>query len=227
MSSTWKFSEPSPRPTPVPRPISQSLYYQLIDALIKNADDNESYEGAVKRGNIILDMDGTLGDNIPSYLIENPKRHSMPIPIPRPGLRKFMRFVFSHYERVSIWTAALPKWYNQFKESVLLPNMPDGAEFHFERTRMPGEPHVVLKPLREIYAKYPEYNEMNTTIVDDNIETFKDNLGNAVHIPSFFYDMFGETPEVRKQNAVKDRNLFTMIEVLQARRMVCCSSKYS
>jgi hypothetical protein len=212
-SSIWAFS-----PMPTTQTFSQTLYSQLIDALMENADDGEPFHNAVKHGNIILDMDGTLGDNIPSHLVENPNRYSKTIPIPRPGLRKFFRFVFAHYNNVSIWTAALPKWYNQFKEEVLRPNMPPGAEFHFERTRVPGETYVVLKPLCEIYAKYPEYNSTNTTIVDDNVETFKDNVENAVHIPSFFYDLIGHSPEVRKQNAAKDFGLFYIIEVLRRRR---------
>lgn len=216
-SSIWTFDERTPMPTTT-QTSSKILYSQLIDALMENADDGEPYENAVKCGNIILDMDGTLGDNIPSNLVENPNRYSKTIPIPRPGLRKFFRFVFAHYENVSIWTAALPQWYNQFKEEVLLPNMPPGAEFHFERTRVPGETYIVLKPLSEIYAKYPEYNSTNTTIVDDNIETFKDNVENAVQIPSFFYDLLGYSPEVRKRNAANDRELFKVIEVLTARR---------
>jgi hypothetical protein len=218
ISSAWEL-DPQPKPTPIQQNISQTLYSQLIDALLENADDGESYENAVKRGNIILDMDGTLGDNIHSNFAENPFRYIRIVPIPRPGLRKFLRFVFAHYERVSIWTAALPSWYNKFKQEVLLPNMPDGAEFHFERTRIPGKAHTVLKPLSIIYAEYPEYNETNTTIVDDNVETFKDNRANAVHIPPFFYDMFGGTPEKRRKTAVKDRNLFTVIEVLMSRRL--------
>ena len=217
MSSIWTITDLTP--TPTPQNISQTLYSQLMSTLLENADDGESYENAVKRGNIILDMDGTLGDNIPSHLVENPSRYTKPVAIPRPGLKKFLRFVFAHYERVSIWTAALPIWYNQFKQEVLLPNMPPGAEFHFERTRLTSGIHTVLKPLREIYAMYPEYNETNTTIVDDNVETFKDNMRNAVHIPPFFYDMFGETPENRRKKAEKDRNLFTIIEVLLSRRV--------
>jgi hypothetical protein len=232
MSSIWKF-EPKPTPQQISKPfysrlidallenaddgenISQTLYSQLMSALLENADDGESYENAVKRGNIILDMDGTLGDNIPGHLVENPYRHTRTVPIPRPGLKKFLRFVFAHYERVSIWTAALPFWYNQFKQEVLLPNMPPGAEFHFERTRLPGKIHTVLKPLSEIYAMYPEYNEANTTIVDDNVETFKENRENAVQIAPFHYDMFGETPEKRKKNAAIDKGLFIIIEVLR------------
>lgn len=217
MSSIWTITDLTPNSTPTPQNISQTLYSQLMSTLLENADDGESYENAVKRGNIILDMDGTLGDNIPGHLVENPSRYTKSVPIPRPGLRKFLRFVFAHYERVSIWTAALPIWYNQFKQEVLLPNMPPGAEFHFERTRLTSVIHTVLKPLSEIYAMYPEYNESNTTIVDDNVETFKDNRENAVQIAPFHYDMFGETPEKRKKTAAIDKGLFIIIGVLMKR----------
>ena len=193
------------------------LYNQLIEALLVDSDDGESYDSAVPFGNIILDMDGTLGDAIPAYLPENPERYISIKPIPRPGLRKFLRFVFAHYERVSIWTAALPSWYNKFKDDVLTPNMPEGAKFHFERTRDPGVRYVGLKPLSEIYTKYTEYTAENTTIIDDNPLTFSANVENAVHVPQFFYDLLGGTPEVRKDLAVKDRGLFDLIEVLRAR----------
>ena len=195
-------------------------YTDLLDAILENGDDEESYESAVPSGNIILDMDGTLGDNIPARFLENPERFHCAKPIPRPGLRKFFRYVFAHYERVSIWTAAMPDWYILFKQEVLLPNMPPGAAFHFERTRLLTEEYVPLKPLRDIYAKYPEYTPDNTTIVDDNVETFQDNRENAVHITAFFYDRMGPTPETRKKKAAKDRGLFTTIEVLQARRIM-------
>ena len=202
-----------------PKPTAIDLYRRLVAALLENADDGESYEGAVKQGNIILDMDGTLGDNIPLHFPENPNRYVKTTPIPRPGLRKFLRYVFAHYENVSIWTAALPVWYAQFKETVLIPNMPEGAKFHFERMRNAKEPYTGLKPLREIYEKYPEYNELNTTIVDDNVETFRENKQNGVHIPSFFYDLIGRgNMEQRIKNAAKDRGLFTIIEVLNMRR---------
>jgi hypothetical protein len=102
---------------------------------------------------------------------------------------------------------------------VLLPNMLPGAEFHFERTRNQDVPYVPLKPLSKIYAKYPEeYNESNTTIVDDNVETFRDNRANAVHVPPFFYDKLGGSPETRLKNVTKDRGLYTIIEVLMARK---------
>ena len=202
--------------------VTNDLYRQLLEALLHDpeCDDDETYEYVEKKGNIILDMDGTLGDNIPETFMENPSIYPFCYtkPIPRPGLRRFLRFVFAHYERVSIWTAALPSWYNEFKNEVLLPNMPPGAEFHFERTRVPGAVYVPLKPLSEIYAKYPaEYNESNTTVVDDNENTFKANVDNAVHIKAFFYDKFGTTPEERKINAASDRGLFDTIDILKSR----------
>jgi hypothetical protein len=201
-------------------------YSQLLDALLKPSDgEEESYESVVPSGNIILDMDGTLGDNIPARFIENPERFHCAKPIPRPGLRKFFRYVFAHYERVSIWTAAMQDWYILFKQEVLLPNMPPGAAFHFERTRLSTDVYVPLKPLSAIYAIYPEYTSENTTIVDDNVATFQDNQANAVHIPPFFYDRMGPTYEIRKKNAEKDRGLYTIIEVLQARRIMA-NNKY-
>jgi len=193
------------------------LYSNLIASLTQTEyedDDEDEYEGVVKKGNIILDMDGTLGDNIPAHFAENPERYSTIKPIPRPGLRKFFRFVFSHYERVSIWTAALPVWYNKFKREVLQPNMPPGAAFHFERTRTSNK-YVLLKPLSEIYATYPEYNETNTVIVDDNPMTFASNSENAIHIKPFFYDRFGLTPESRRIKAEKDKGLYELIHILK------------
>lgn len=199
---------------------SKHIYELLIESLMEENDDvPEVPETEEKCGNIILDMDGTLGDNIPASFPENPVSVGSCVPIPRPGLKKFLAFVFSRYERVSIWTAASSDWYFTFKESVLRPNMPPGAAFHFERTRNLNVPYVPLKPLSEIYAEYPEeYNESNTTIVDDNVETFQDNRDNAVHIPPFFYDRLGGSPETRRKTAAKDRGLYTTIEILTARQ---------
>jgi hypothetical protein len=194
-------------------------YSLLMETLLSTSEEHLLQLDIQKSGNIILDMDGTLGDNIPSTFQENPERFCKAIPIPRPGLKSFFAFVFAHYERVSIWTAASPDWYALFKERVLRPNMPPGAEFHFEQTRNLDIPYVPLKPLSEIYAKYPEeYNESNTTIVDDNVETFRENRANAVHIPPFFYDDLGGSPETRRKNAAKDRGLYTVMEVLAARQ---------
>lgn len=195
---------------------TKSTYQTLLDAAELQEGPVDDWSDVVPRGNIILDMDGTLGDYIPIHFPETPNRFTN-IPIPRPGLKQFLRFVFAHYERVSIWTAAYPQWYNRFKTSVLTPNMPPGKTFHFERTAIPGEVRRMLKPLRAIYEKYPEYTAENTTIVDDNPETFVDNPENAVHISSFFYDKLGHSVEIRRTRALADRELFRAIETLKSR----------
>ena len=202
----------------VTKPKQKPTYQTLLDAAELDASDSEDdWSRVVPKGNIILDMDGTLGDNIPRHFPEGPNRF-IATPIPRPGLKRFLRFVFAHYERVSIWTAAYPQWYNRFKAQILIPNMPPGKAFHFERTAITGEPRLTLKPLRAIYEKYPEYTSENTTIVDDNQETFVDNPENAVHISSFFYDTLGNSVEIRRTRALADRELFRAIETLKSRR---------
>ena len=192
------------------------LYSLLLDAIYERIDDGESFESAVPRGNIILDVDHTLCGYIPFGFKENTVGNQLQ-PIPRPGLRKFLRFVFAHYERVSIWTAGTTEWYRKVKSTVLEPNMPSGATFHFEKTRIDGEQLTTLKPLRKVYAVYPEYTAENTLIVDDNPNTFRENMQNAIHIPPFHYDHLGCNPEMRRKNAAKENGLYTIVEVLQAR----------
>ena len=193
----------------------KSTYQTILESAELDGSEDD-WSSVVPRGNIILDMDGTLGDNIPRHFPENINRF-IETPIPRPGLKRFLLFVFAHYERVSIWTAAYPQWYNRFKAQILIPNMPPGKTFHFERTAIPGEPRLTLKPLRVIYEKHPEYTAENTTIVDDNPETFKDNFEQAVHIPSFFYNTLGHSVEIRRTRALSDQELFRTIDVLKTR----------
>jgi len=197
------------------------LYTQLMDAVMKNCDDGEIFDETHKKPGeqVILDMDGLLLDCIPMIYPENIEYGLKEKPVPRPGLRKFLRYVFHCYDRVSIWTAALPKWYNICKEEVLIPNMPVGAKFHFVRTRSPDEVYSATKPLIVIIENYPdEYSLDTTTIIDDNEATFQENIDNAVHVPHFFYDLLGDTPIERRENAAKDVELFTLIERLKVRK---------
>ena len=135
---------------------------------------------------IVLDVDGTLADNIP---LPFPARLvHLPTPVARPGLKEFFEFVFTEFECVIIWTAAKQIWYDKVYAEVLKPNLPPGKDFHYVKTRDSTKPYVPLKPLSEIYAQFPQYNSTNTLVVDDNPATFKDNAENAVHISTFFYD---------------------------------------
>lgn len=194
----------------------EELHSKLLEAIYSRIDDGEQFDDAVPYGNIILDVDHTLCSFISTRFAENTLMTDIQ-PIPRPGLRKFLRFVFAHYERVSIWTAANLKWYSIVKAYVLEPNMPPGASFHFEKTHVYGEPITIVKPLTKIYAMYPEYTTENTLIVDDSPTTFCENKQNAIHVPAFYYDLLGHNPDARRKNAANDNGLNTIIEVLQGR----------
>ena len=195
---------------------SEELHSKLLEAIYSRIDDGEQFDDAVPHGNIILDVDHTLCSFISTRFAENTLVTDIQ-PIPRPGLRKFLRFVFAHYERVSIWTAANFEWYSRVKADVLEPNMPPGASFHFEKTHANGEPITIVKPLTEIYAMCPEYTTENTLIVDDNPITFRENKQNAIHVPAFYYDLLGHNPEARRKNAANDNGLNTIVEILQGR----------
>ena len=147
------------------------------------------------RMNIILDMDGTLIDDSCN---------------PRPYVHEFFIYCFRKFQTVSIWTAASREWYDEVY-NVLFEEILTGCsyflgfrcDFHFVYTGErcvksysvdPDEyygirpPIRIIKPLRKIWkAKklYPCFTEDNTIIIDDNISTFSENYGNALHIPEY------------------------------------------
>lgn len=132
--------------------------------------------------NLILDMDGTLIDN---YWCIKTYRQNI---VPRPYLKDFFEFIFQHFERVSIWTNAFQDWYDEVYEKVFRYYIPEGKSFHFVRTREDLY-HIrrFVKPLSEIYEKYPEYNSYNTLIIDDIPKTYSLNLENAIPILPYLY----------------------------------------
>lgn len=161
--------------------------------------------------NIILDMDGTLLDYVPCHFDHN-LTHKQ-IPIARPYLHLFMKYLFDNFERVSIWTAAEKSWFDKCYESVLKPALPEGKEFHFVKTRADYNFQANVKPLRMVYEQFPDlYNPENTVIIDDNPYTFVENPEQALHIKSFYYDRL--TKEVRENLDKHDFELYNMIQIL-------------
>ena len=120
----------------------------------------------IKITNIILDMDGTLLDYVPPCFDHN-KSYTQ-IPIARPYLKLFMKYLFANFERVSIWTAAAKNWYDMCYETVLKEALPEGKDFHFVKTRLNYEFRKGVKPLKLIYEEYQDlYNPENTLIIDE------------------------------------------------------------
>ncbi len=164
--------------------------------------------------NIILDMDGTLLDYVPPHFDNNNTFNK--IPIARPYLNLFMKYLFDNFERVSIWTAASESWYVICYERVLKNSLPEGKEFHFVKTRDNYNSNEFVKPLQIIYEEYPHlYTSENTIIIDDNRFTFVENYEQAIQIKPFFYDRLSKS--VRENLDKHDFELYNMIQILHQR----------
>jgi len=161
--------------------------------------------------NIILDMDGTILDNIPLSRFKQTIYHNvfLPQPIERPCLKQFMIYVFNKFERVSIWTAGTKEWFELCYNKVLKKYIPEGKRFDFVLTREHFTLLFPLKPLSFVYKKYILYNNTNTLIVDDNPITYSQNIENAIGIKPFFYDLLSQ-----KQREI-DCELLKLIDVLE------------
>ena len=161
--------------------------------------------------NIILDMDGTILDYVPPHFDDN-LSHKI-IPIARPYLHLFMKYLFDNFERVSIWTAATKDWFDECYEKILKPSIPEGKGFHFVKTRADYNYYAGLKQLKLVYSEYPDlYNSKNTLIIDDNPHTFAENKEQALQIKSLFYDRL---PKKIRENLDKhDFELYNMIQIL-------------
>lgn len=153
--------------------------------------------------NIILDMDGTILDHLQLRI------NGLPQPIGRPYLDLFMKYVFSNFERVSIWTAGTREWFQLCYRQVLKKYIPQGKQFDFVLTREDFTLLYPLKPLLFIYSKFPAYNITNTLIVDDTPITYSKNIGNAIGIKPFFYNL------LTKEERNNDCELIKLINLLE------------
>jgi len=166
---------------------------------------------------LVLDMDGTLLDFTKPPLSQS-NRFSMfappePEPVARPYLREFLQYVFKYFKKVSIWTAGTLSWYNKCFQKVLSSCIPEGKGFDFVYTRNHFAYVRVVKPLTLVYANSPEYNPLNTIIIDDNPNTYELNRKNAIGIKPFYYDLIEQKYLNDLDNY--DFELLKLIKVLQ------------
>lgn len=135
---------------------------------------------------LVLDVDKTLIHGS----IENDKVKITA----RPYLDKFLEYVFTHCETVSIWTAATPEWFWMIYDLVLKHRIPEGKSFHFVRCRPDCTSKTVNgsmiyeKPLSILWEKYSYMNSKNTFIVDDNPDTYRSNPMNGIPIRAFSHE---------------------------------------
>jgi len=98
---------------------------------------------------VILDMDGTLIDREMN---------------PRPFLKPFLRFLFSNFKQVGIWTAANELWFSEAYQTVLKPALIEisdnkenpataNRQFDFHQVLL-GDRATVIYPVRSAFTLY-------------------------------------------------------------------------
>lgn len=163
---------------------------------------------------IVLDIDETLvhtTDDIAAYkklkIMDNPEHvhlrdrvYNMEIAmddgeiykcwgVVRPHVYEFLEFCFSYFKIVAIWSAG-QKEYVDAIVSFLFRDLPrphiiysfDDCEIYNKKDK------ILFKPLSKLTSKSPMRNKMdlkNTMIIDDNEDTFRANIDNAIHIPKY------------------------------------------
>lgn len=137
--------------------------------------------GNIKSYLIILDLDSTLITHsifpkvmMPDVVINNPAEIGV-LPYPgklyiykRPYLDQFLQFCFQHFY-VGLWTAAEPSWMNLMLDTVLAPYA-DKFLFTWNRNQTDirfGWFPMFTKPLTKVWARFPQFNQANTLIIDD------------------------------------------------------------
>jgi len=137
--------------------------------------------------NIILDVDGTLVEETHDVMC---------LPKPRPYLGEFFTYIFSHFSRISLWSAASPEWIDPIVKEILLPLVPVGFSFHFiwagkcvsrgiQSSRGCDYTVRITKDIRKVFKQFPMYTVHNTLILDDTPSTYRLNYGNAIGIRSY------------------------------------------
>lgn len=124
--------------------------------------------------NLILDLDGTL---IEQFLYFPPAGC---IPKHRPYLKEFLEYVFTHFNKVSIWTASNNEWAYPILQTF---EFPEGKKFDFV---LCGDGKPILKDLAIIFEAFGGYTRDNTLFIDDNVFNCNANLSNSIHVPAWF-----------------------------------------
>lgn len=129
---------------------------------------------------IILDIDGTLIDG-------DARTGEIKT---RPGLQEFFEYCFTTFASVSIWTAANSYWMHYVRHRCFK-DLIGGNEFKYTWSgeRCGVRDGSLIKPLKKIWRrKYTMLTRYNTIIIDDTPETYQQNYGNAIGIPSYHKD---------------------------------------
>lgn len=138
--------------------------------------------------NVVLDLDETL---IHSYI--TPVKCDFKIDLQdniyyvkkRPGLAKFLVYLFRKFKTVSVWTAATQDYAVQVIANIFTKKQREKLKFFHTRrhTRMGTKPLEMIFNSKE--AKRLNINQNNTVIIDDKSEVVYYNPGNGIIVPAW------------------------------------------
>ena len=131
-------------------------------------------DGDLPAMHIVLDMDGTLIDNLGKFQA-------------RPYLFVFLLYCFTNFDSVSIWTAANDQWYDMVFKYILNPMLERISDIlkyqcNFMEVFTRERCSILQKRLRKLWRKYDMLTRDNTIVIDDIRETFTYNYGNGIEI---------------------------------------------
>lgn len=136
----------------------------------------------------IIDMeDGTHGKGVESHTWG----------CLRPHVKNFIEFATKYFTMVHIWSAALRCYVYAIQEEVFY-HSDIKPTIVWSRSECGTNKHGRLyKPLSKFYKIAEKYGAtpLNTLILDDNDETFTENINNAIHIPKYEVETLDEDSE--------------------------------
>jgi len=147
--------------------------------------------------NLVLDLDETL-----IHTVEVTKKFSNQLSkavdfyfriedqwywvVKRPGLDLFLDFVFKYF-KVGIWTAGDKEYAKHICKNILSYSQLKQIQFIYSRNfcHLEQNPPAFSKPLNKLFDLYPELNEKNTVMLDNNLNVMKYNQHIGINIPDF------------------------------------------
>jgi len=166
--------------------------------------------GLCSEYNVILDLDGTLVHTLPCNVgpVYGQADFSDNVldfyTFKRPGVDKFLNYLFAHFASVSVWTAGT----NDYAKYVVDHITPEGQQFLYILSREncafhPAKPGALVKDLRDIWDSYYghelDITPQNTLIIDDNDEVCFHNVENTVLVPTWGVHTHGDNDSLLKK----------------------------
>lgn len=104
--------------------------------------------------------------------------------IVRPHTREFLEFCFQYFCNVAVWSAGKRDYVHSLVD-YLFRDLPQPCVVYTYDNCAHAARNGTVKPLPWIFRDIQGATKENTFIIDDNENTFQQNLGNAIHIPEF------------------------------------------